>query len=84
MRRIIRTRFDEVAIKGVRRWKDPATGKPRQETKKFFQTINPFNRNAAGETKSREEIMVEIKAERDAWVAAGQAVGSSEKGGAAC
>ncbi|RQO83533.1 hypothetical protein [Acidovorax sp. FJL06] len=67
MRRYV---FNEVAIKATHRWKDSESGKNRQETRKFFQTINPFNKNAAGEIKSCDEIMVEIRAERDAWLAA--------------
>jgi hypothetical protein len=67
----VRTRytFDEVSVKGVKRWKDPVTGKPRQETRKFFQTINPFNKNAVGVPKARDEILEEIKKERDDWLA---------------
>ena len=62
--------FDEVAVKRTRRWKDAESGKQRQETRKFFQTINPFNTNADGVPKSRDEIMAEIRAEADAWAAA--------------
>lgn len=61
--------FNEVSVKAVKRWKDPVSGKPRQETRKFFQTINPFNKNAKGVPKSRDEIMAEIKKERDDWLA---------------
>lgn len=64
----MRYRFDEVAIKGVKRWTDE-TGKKRQQTRKFFQTINPFNTNEDGTQKTRDQIMAEIKAERDAWLA---------------
>jgi hypothetical protein len=67
MRRLV---FDEVSVKGVKRWKDPVTGKSRQETRKFLQTVNPFNKNAKGVPKSRDEIMAEIKKERDEWLAA--------------
>ncbi len=65
--RINRYVFDEIAVKGVRRWTD-ADGKKRQETRKFFQTVNPFNKNADGSLKARDQILVEIKAERDAWL----------------
>lgn len=61
--------FNEVAVKAVKRWKDPVNGKPRQETRKFFQTINPFNKNADGTPKTRDQIMVEIKRQRDEWLA---------------
>ena len=60
--------FNEVSIRGVRKWKDPVTGKPRQETKKFYQTINPWNTTKDGNPKSREQIMAEIMAERDSWM----------------
>ena len=65
--------FNEVSIKRTRRWKDAESGKQRQETRKFFQTINPFNTNAAGLPKDRDEIMAEIKAEGDAWLASASA-----------
>ena len=63
----MRISFSEVKIKGVRRWKE--NGKWRQETRTFMQTINPFNIDADGLPKSGERIMVEIRAERDAWLA---------------
>lgn len=61
--------FDEVKVKGVRRWTD-AEGRKRQATKTFSQTLNPFNKNAYGLPKTRAEIVEEITAERDAWLAA--------------
>lgn len=64
----MRIRFEEVSIKGKRRWKE--NGKWRQETKEFMQTINPFNKNAAGVVKSRAGILEELLAERRAWLAA--------------
>lgn len=65
----MRINFDEVSIKATKTWTD-ADGKRRQKTRKFYQTINPFNKNAAGLPKSRVEIRAEILAERDAWLAA--------------
>ena len=61
-------RFEEVAVRGVRRWKDPVTGKKRQETRKFCQTVNPFNRGADGAPKTHAQILAEVTAERDAWL----------------
>ena len=58
-------RFEEVRIKGIRRWKED--GKWRQQTKTFFQTINPFNKDEDGLPKSRNQIIAELRAERDAW-----------------
>lgn len=63
--------FEEIFIKGVRKFKDPVTGKPRQETRRFFQTINPFNKDKDGLPKTREQIVREITAQRDAWLAEG-------------
>jgi len=62
------TTYDEIAVKATRYWTDE-TGKRRQETRKFFQTQNPYNRGADGFPKSRAQIMQEITAERDAWLA---------------
>lgn len=59
--------FEEVSITAVKRWKDE-TGKKRQETRKFYQTLNPYNKNADGTPKSCEQILTELKAERDAWL----------------
>lgn len=69
----ITMKFQEVALKGVHKWKDPVTGRPRQTTKKFFQTISPFNTNAKGDVKSRDEILRELTVERDAWLVAQRA-----------
>lgn len=63
--------FQEIAVRGTRRWTDE-TGKKRQQTKKFFQTLNPFNRNAAGLPKTSSEIRQEITTERDAWLTSTQ------------
>lgn len=67
--RVTRLTFEEVAIKATRRWIDPATGRKRQETMKFSQTLNPFNKTPDGRVKSRAQILEEIKAQRDAWLA---------------
>jgi hypothetical protein len=59
-------RFQQVKLKGVRFWYE--NGKKRQETKIFFQTINPFNKNRAGLPKDRSEIFRELIIERDQWL----------------
>ena len=59
--------FDEVAVIAIKYWTE--NGRKRKKTKKFSQTINPFNKNAAGLPKSRAEIITEIMAERRAWLA---------------
>lgn len=59
--------FDEVSVIAVKKWIDE-TGRKRQKTKKFYQTLNPYNQNVHGVPKSRVEIMNEIMAERKSWL----------------
>lgn len=63
-----RIHFDEVSIKRTFRWRDPVTGKARQETKKFWQTVNPFNKGADGFPKTRGEIMSELEQQARLWM----------------
>lgn len=63
----MRIDFNEISVKATRRWVDE-DGKKRQQTKKFFQTLNPFNRTKDGQIKSKDQITKEIFAERDAWL----------------
>lgn len=60
--------FEEVSITATQRWLDPDTGKKRQLTKKFFQTISPYNTNADGAEKTRGEIYNELLVQRSAWL----------------
>ena len=60
--------FDQVKLKATKRWKD-ADGRKRQETRTFMQTLNPFNKNIAGQVKSRAEIQDELLKERRDWLA---------------
>lgn len=59
-------RFQEVKIRGVRRWTE--NGKRKQETKVFMQTLNPFNKDADGIPKSSQQILDELRAEREKWL----------------
>lgn len=61
----MRTRFQEVSLKGARRWTED--GKRRQETKKFWQTISPFNVGVDNLPKTHEQILDELRAERKLW-----------------
>jgi hypothetical protein len=58
--------FTEVVVMATYRWNE--NGKKRQKTKKFYQTISPFNKNLNGEIKTIDEIYLELYAERDAWI----------------
>ncbi|QGZ42683.1 hypothetical protein IP92_04904 [Pseudoduganella flava] len=60
--------FDYVGVKGVKKYRD-AAGKTRQETRHFRQTLNPFNTNADGSLKTRQQILAEETIKRDAWLA---------------
>lgn len=59
--------FDKISTSRTKRWTE--NGKKRQQTRTFFQTLNPFNRNSQGVVKSRAEILYEINKEADAWIA---------------
>lgn len=71
-------KFEEIRVKATRRWVDPVTGNKRQETKKFWQTISPFNKNPDGSRKTSDQILAEVKAERDAWLAQHAASGEGK------
>lgn len=60
--------FPEVRLKATRCWTDAETGRRRQKTKTFSQTINPFNKAADGSQKDRNAIMDELRIKRDAWL----------------
>jgi hypothetical protein len=60
-------RFEEVTVIARKWWKD-TDGKRRQRTRRFSQTLNPFNQDADGSPKTRDQIMAELVAERKAWL----------------
>jgi hypothetical protein len=62
----VRIQFDKIEMKAKRVWTE--NGKRRQQTKVFMQTVNPFNKNADGTVKTREQIHKELLAERKAWL----------------
>ena len=64
----MRVVFDEIKLKATRRWIDPETGKKRQQTRTFMQTVNPFNRLPDGTIKDRATILAELHAERTDWL----------------
>lgn len=63
----MRIQFEEIKLKATRRWKE--NGKRRRETKTFSQTINPFNRDEAGNVKTREQIWRELHEAANEWTA---------------
>lgn len=64
-------RFEEVVFKAVRRGTCPVCGKKGSRTSgaSFSQTINPFNKNSKGQTKTYIEIMDELRPRAKAWEA---------------
>jgi hypothetical protein len=63
----MKVHFNWVGVKATKRFKDE-NGKSRQITKHFRQTLNPFNKNADGTMKTRDQIMAEEIANRNAWL----------------
>jgi len=59
--------YEEVLLKATKRGKCQC-GKRVIRTKKFSQTINPYNR-INGIPKTRNEILKELQAECDTWMA---------------
>jgi hypothetical protein len=58
--------FEEISLKGKRRWKD-INGHWHQKTKIFSQTVSPFNLNKDGSVKTREQIMKEVNLACHYW-----------------
>lgn len=71
----VRVVFEEVSIKATRVWKED--GKRRQQTRKFSQTIHPWNKNPDGTIKTREEITAELMRDAAAWNPEPQQPGSA-------
>lgn len=59
--------FEQVKLRGIRKWIDPETGKRRQKTRWFCQTVNPFNKNPDGTVKTRTDIFRELQQKRHDW-----------------
>jgi len=67
--------FEVVPFRATKTVKCLGCGKILRRAKTFDQTINPYNRNAQGMRKSREEIMAELRAEADTWMKLGDVCG---------
>lgn len=65
----MRTEFEEVAIFG-RKSSKCRCGKRRTRSAKFFQTLNPWNKNKDGNPKTANEIIAELVVERAEWMKA--------------
>lgn len=61
--------FNEVSTHGSKSVKCAAgCGRTLKRSRRFYQTLSPFNKNAAGTLKTRDEIFEELLVERRAWV----------------
>jgi hypothetical protein len=60
-------RFVEVAWPTSKRLSCSSCGKKIRRQTTFSQTLNPFNRNAEGQPKTRQEILAELRTEAAEW-----------------
>jgi hypothetical protein len=68
----------EICISGTKTWVDQ-NGHKRRKTKKFWQTVNPYNKNDDGSPKTGKQIYKELCLEMDEWLNASEMV--KENGG---
>lgn len=65
--RLTTTHFEEVGFSSTKTGTCPACGKPARRTQRFYQTLNPWNTNAAGQPKTRQEIIDALRVEAEKW-----------------
>lgn len=63
----VTTVYDEIGYTCKKSGKCPVCGKPVTRTRKFYQTINPFNKNSKGKIKDRDEILRECQEKSKRW-----------------
>ncbi len=59
--------FQEVKYSSQKSGHCAVCGKPASRSQKFFQTLNPYNRNADGSIKNRDDIRRELNEEIAKW-----------------
>lgn len=67
MGRSLRIRFDEVYVHGEKTVTCKVCKKRLKRRKRFYQTLNPMNKNSKGFLKTREEIYAELNVEVAKW-----------------
>jgi len=60
-------RFEEVTRPVTKRVKCRVCGKTITRSTTLSQTISPFNKDADGQPKTREQIRAELKAQAETW-----------------
>lgn len=61
------TTFQEIGYTSSKSGKCPVCGKMARRNKYFYQTLNPFNKNAQGVPKTGGEIIAELRPKSEAW-----------------
>lgn len=59
--------FPVVSIARAVKGNCPVCGKSNIRRQRFEHTVNPFNRNADGAPKTREEVFKDVQEEANAW-----------------
>lgn len=59
--------FEEVKYQASKSLPCPSCGKKVRRSRTFMQTISPFNKNADGQPKTREQIHVELHERAQEW-----------------
>jgi len=59
--------FDEISLTGVKNVKCSGCGKKLKRQQRFFQTLNPFNKDKNGMVKSKHQIYTELEEDIKKW-----------------
>lgn len=65
----MRVNFQEVGLYATKSVKCPVCGKRLRRSRKFYQTMNPFNKLPDGTIKSANDIYLELRAQAKTWEA---------------
>jgi len=65
----VKVNFQEVRLYATKSVKCPDCGKRLKRSRKFYQTMNPFNKLPDGTVKSADDIYRELRAQAKAWEA---------------
>lgn len=65
--RFVTTTFQAVALRVTKKGNCPVCGKAVQRSTKIENTVNPYNRNDAGEVKSFDEVRDDVHRKAIEW-----------------
>lgn len=63
----VTTRFEVVKQRATKNLPCPVCGKKARRERTFEGTINPYNRNASGQVKTRPEVQADLQALARVW-----------------